>query len=216
MNKLYFHQAFKFLIVLSSALGVILAIVHADDSLYPLTYFTNQSNLLVFLIYLFYIFYYKKYQEKWITIIYQVVLAIVLTAIVYHLMLRPYIDPKTFGVNPFTDLLVHTVTPILVVVERIIFGKKGILQRKQALLWLTFPFLYYLFVLLYGFLGGSFHAGTDYESKYPYFFLNIKEEGIGYFFFVISLILMIGYLMVFINRVLLNRKRNDHGIIKAK
>ena len=213
MTRFQVHQASKVLIIISSGLGVLLALLYDGFSLAQLAYFTNQSNLLVFLTYFIYLIYYKKYKETFITILYQVVLAIVLTSIVYHLMLRPYIDPSTFQINTLTDLLVHTITPLLVIGERIVFGKKGILQRKQPWIWLSFPLFYYVFVLTYGLFGGRFNLGTSYESKYPYFFLNLKEEGVGYFMFIIALILFIGYIMVFMNRIVLNRKREKNGII---
>lgn len=209
------HTLLKLLIVVSSGTGVFLSIYYANFSLTTLTYFTNQSNLLIFILYIFYLFI-KKYKEPYITILYQGVLAIILTGVVYHLMLRPHIDPETFELNFWVDLLVHTITPILVIVERIIYGTKGILRTSHPLKWLAFPLFYYLFVLVYGFLGGYYHQGTEHQSKYPYFFLNIQEEGFFYFSLVLVLILMIGYLMVLFNRMIFfinHKKRGKYGIV---
>jgi len=206
LSKHTWHNLFKIFIILCSGLGLTLTIVNADGSLRSFAYFTNQSNLLVFLIYCYFLFNHKTYHEPFITILYQVVVAIVLTSIVYHLMLRPYIDETTYASSSLTDLLVHSFTPFLVVIERLIFSVKGIIQKSHPLYWLIFPLFYYVFSLIYGALGGLYQVGTENESRYPYFFLNFGESGVVYFLFVLVLILLIGYGIYYINRHLLNKE----------
>ena len=203
-----FHRSIKLLIIISSGLGVFLNVIQENFSFNPLLYFTHQSNLLVFIVYIFYLFRDKKHKQKEITILYQAVVAIVLTSLVYHAMLRPILDNTTIFGNGLVDILVHTITPILVVIERLVFSKKGVIQRKQPLLWLSFPMFYFVFTIIYSSLGGIYHEGTEYESKFPYFFLNFRENGIGYFFLVILLVLMIGYSIYFFNRKILIEKRD--------
>jgi hypothetical protein len=205
-KRFLIHQVFKALIIISSGLGLLLSFIESND-LSPMLYFTNQSNLFIFIVYLVFLVKHNNYHEPYISILYQAVLAIVLTGIVYHLMLRPYIDPSVYSPNSLSNLLVHTFTPIFVVIERIVFSRKGILQRKHPFIWLSFPMLYYVFVLVYGTFGGKFHSGTDYASKYPYFFLNIGEEGIGYFLLVILFIIVIGQLIYLSNRYIFTWKK---------
>lgn len=202
-QKLKYHQVFKLLIILSSALGLSLTIIDGSGSLRPFAYFTNLSNLLVLVIYTYYLIQYKSYHEPFISILYQGVLAIVLTGIVYHLMLRPYIDLDTLGSRPLTDLMVHTITPLLVVIERLIFSVKGVLQKSHPLYWLTFPLIYFIFTRIYARLGGLYQVGTEYESKYPYFFLNFQSSGYLYFILVILMVIFLGYTIYFLNRHIL-------------
>lgn len=203
----YIHPGLKVLIVLSSGLGVLLYIIQDDWSLNPLAYFTNQSNLLVFMVYLFLLFNSKSKNGLFTIILYQTVLAIVITGLVYHFILSPTFEGSS-DLNPIPNILVHSLTPLLVVVERLIFGDKHILNRWHPIYFLTFPLVYYIFTLVYASFGGLFGIGTEYESKYPYFFLNIKAYGVLYFILVIVLFVLIGYLMVFINHHPL--KKEEH------
>jgi len=206
--KQYHHKSIKILIIISSGLGVFLNIIQENFSFNSLLYFTHQSNLLVFIVYTVFLFHDKKYKQRQITILYQAVVAIVLTSVVYHGMLRPVLDNTSIFGNGFVDMLVHTITPILVVVERLLFSTKGVIQRKQPIYWLIFPMFYFFFTIIYSFLGGTFHKGTDYESKYPYFFLNFSDNGIGYFIVLIIIVLLIGYSIYFMNRRIMIRKRD--------
>lgn len=207
-KKHTWHQVFKLLVIISSGLGITLTLVEAGGSLRPFAYFTNQSNLLVFIVYTYFIFNHKAYHEPFITLLYQVVLAIVLTAVVYHIMLRPFIDEASYSSNSITDLLVHTFTPLLVVIERYFFSVKGILQKSHPLYWLIFPLVYFIFTLVYAALGGIYQAGTENASKYPYFFLNFEESGYGYFILVFIIVLVIGYTIYYFNRHWLNKKED--------
>ncbi|MDA3932096.1 MAG: Pr6Pr family membrane protein [Tenericutes bacterium] len=206
--KKHLHGSIKILVIISSGLGVFLNLVQENFSLNALTYFTHQANLLVFIVYTVFLFYDKKYKQTFITILYQAVVAIVLTSLVYHVMLRPIMSDPSFTENGLINLLAHTITPILVVAERVLFSTKGVLQRKQPILWLSFPMYYFVFTIVYASLGGVFRKGTEYESKYPYFFLNFKENGIGYFLVVVTLVLIIGYSTYFLNRRIFLRKRD--------
>lgn len=206
--KEHFHKSIKILIIISSGLGVFLNVIQEGFSFNSLIYFTQQSNLLVFIVYLIFLFYDKKFNHRDITILYQAVVAIVLTGFVYHFMLRPILDNTSILGNGFSDILVHTITPILVIFERWKFSKKDVIQRKQPIYWLVFPMFYFVFTIVYAALGGVFHKGTEYESNYPYFFLNFDENGFGYFIGVVVLVLLIGYSIYFLNRRILTRKRD--------
>ncbi|QWC00526.1 Pr6Pr family membrane protein [Mycoplasmatota bacterium] len=206
--KVYLHNTIKVLIIISSGLGVVLNIIQSNMSLYSLTYFTHQSNLFVFLVYLIFLFINHKNHRLFVVVFYQAIVGIVLTAMVYHLMLRPSLMGSSFEANDLVDILVHTLTPILVILERLFFSEKQILKRNYPLMWLAFPFVYYLFTIIYVIAGGIFNRGTEFESRYPYFFLNFEENGIVYFLLVILLILSIGYSMYFLNRKPLIRKRD--------
>ncbi|MCF7924473.1 MAG: Pr6Pr family membrane protein [Candidatus Izimaplasma sp.] len=206
MNKMHINKTIKFLIVISSGLGISLTLIDLGFSLSPFKYFTHLSNLFVLSIYLM-IFFKIKHKSKLFTIIkYQAVVSIVLTGLIYNFVLRPSINSIDYEVNSLADILVHTLTPILVIFDNLFFSKKGIIKRKYPLYWLIFPLIYYLCTLIYSFFGGKFHLGTSYESNYPYFFLNISEYGFGYFIIIVLIILVIGYTIFYINNFLYKDK----------
>lgn len=198
-NTTGLHKALILVIAFVSGLGVLLNVIRDDWSLNGLAYFTNMSNLLVFIVYGYLFFKSKSLGKIETMVLYQSVLAIVLTGLVYHLILSPTFD-EPITVNILPNILVHTLSPMLVVLERFIYSSPKTLHLRHPFYWLIFPIVYYVFVLIYGAYGGRFGVGTDYESEYPYFFLDINEYGIGYFLLVIILIIAIGFVIVYINR----------------
>lgn len=197
-NKFLLHKLLIILISLISGLGVLLNVAQDDWSLSGLAYFTNMSNILVFLVYGYLFFNQKPLNSLKRIILYQTVLSIVMTGLVYHLVLSPNFDGSSL-VNPLPNIMVHTLSPLLVIIERLIFSQRKALNRIYPLYWLAFPLIYYLFTLIYARFGGVFASGTEYESSYPYFFLNVKEYGPIYFIIVILFFILVGYLLVFIN-----------------
>ncbi|MFO7969847.1 MAG: Pr6Pr family membrane protein [Candidatus Izemoplasmatales bacterium] len=202
MNRLSYKKIFHYLIILSSFLGIVLNLIYENFSLGSFRYFTHLSNLFILVVYLIMIFKPKSNSKIFMLVKYQAVVAIVLTGIVYNLLLRPTISNPDYEVNTFIDLLVHTITPLLVIIERILFSKRKVIKPIYSIYWLTFPLFYYFYILMYSFSGGIFHEGTSYESKYPYFFLDIENNGFGFFIIVIILILLVGLITYYLNNKL--------------
>jgi len=93
----------------------------------------------------------------------------------------------------------------LVIIDRIIFTEKGSVKKYDSIIWLAYPLIYWVFTIIFVYFGGNFNT-TNIESNYPYFFLNFKEVGVGYFFLVISFIILIGYLVYFEDMFRNNKK----------
>jgi len=96
-----------------------------------------------------------------------IALYITFVAVVYHIMLRHLWDPQ--GLLLITDIALHTVLPILYVLDWILFAPKRTLRYAHIPYWLVFPTLYGLYTILRGALSGI----------YPYPFLNATELGLG-------------------------------------
>jgi len=199
MNKKKWHQVLKLVIVISALLGVALGIIDAGGSFAGLGYFTNQANVFIGLVYLYFIFLSREDEEPFLSILYVSVVAIIITGLVYHILLNPTLERSQEGLALWTDILVHSLTPLLVILERLLYGRSAIFKSKHILMAFIFPLYYLIFTWIYASLGGVFGQGTDYESKYPYFFLNFNEYGYGYFVLVMFFILLISYLVYFIN-----------------
>lgn len=209
MNEklLKYQKPIRIIIVIAAITGFILNSLGSRTPFRQYAYFTIQSNILVATVYLILLI--KKADSKFLQVIKtQATVAIILTGLVYNLMLRPYLDGIDYEPDTLSDLLVHTITPILVIIEYICFQKTNRTPWYFPLYNLIFPLVYWLFTLVYVVLGGNFN-GEDYTSNYPYFFLNFAEFGIGYFLLVLAFILFISYLLFFVNAIFYKKRVSE-------
>ncbi|MBW0119250.1 Pr6Pr family membrane protein [Pseudonocardia abyssalis] len=93
------------------------------------------------------------------------VLGITVTGIVFHTLLADLADLR--GAEAFADLLFHTVSPIVVVLGWLLFGPRGLIDRRAVLLSLLYPLLWLGFTLVRG-------AVIDW---YPYPFVDVSRLG---------------------------------------
>lgn len=194
-NKLILKRVFYSIIFISAFLGIIEHNTTADNPFQKYAYFTLQSNLLVAILY-FVLIFKKKKSRLFYLLENQVALAIILTGLVFNLMLKPYINIEEYNPNGFSDFLVHTLTPILVLIERIFISEIGKIRVFDPLYWLAFPFVYWIFTIIFVLLGGNYNTEST-TSNYPYFFLDFQEWGPWYFLLVLVFIVGIGYLLYF-------------------
>ena len=83
-------------------------------------------------------------------------------------------------VNPFllvNTLILHLITPVLVILDFLLFCPHGALQKKHAALWLSYPLGYVFFVFLYSaFIREPYYSfqmrGRTIDLMYPYPFLD--------------------------------------------
>lgn len=94
-----------------------------------------------------------------------VALSILLVGAVYHTLLRGLLDLS--GGAATADFLLHTLTPILVLLWWIVFAAKGGVKRRDPLVWALFPLAYFGYGLTRGTLDG----------RYPYPFMNVAKLG---------------------------------------
>jgi hypothetical protein len=94
------------------------------------------------------------------------VVAIVLVAVAYNLLLRQRWHPQ--GLARIADETLHVVTPALYVVFWCLSVPKGLVRWADVLAWLMYPLGYLLFALVLGALSGF----------YPYYFLDVRTQGL--------------------------------------
>jgi hypothetical protein len=90
-----------------------------------------------------------------------------IVAVVYHLVLAPRWDPK--GWQLATDIVLHTVAPLVLAAEWLLLTPKRELKYRGVMIWLGLPIAYGAYTLARGAITGI----------YPYFFLNVAELGFG-------------------------------------
>jgi len=102
-----------------------------------------------------------------------VTLYVAITGLVYHLVLTNPASGFAIGTVQRTlpeaigNQLLHTVVPLLAVLDWLLFDPRGRYRRRYALYWLAFPLGYLAFALIRGLVVG----------RYPYPFINVTELG---------------------------------------
>lgn len=93
------------------------------------------------------------------------VVSALFTGMAYEILLRHLWSPQ--GLHYVVDIVLHDLLPMLFLVYWVMHVPKQGLRWTHALLWLTYPSVYFLYTLLYGALDGF----------YPYPFLNASALG---------------------------------------
>lgn len=123
-----------------------------------------------------------------------ITLYISITGLIYHLLLASTFMPT--GLDWIVNLCTHTIAPVFFFIDWLITQKRKTYKYKYILFWIIFPMVYLVFGTLEGKISGHF--------RYP--FMNyIEMTGSEYLItisFVISAFIILGLLLVFINRKL--------------
>lgn len=122
------------------------------------------------------------------------VIAILLTCLVYNILLAPLKKPAEHFV--FHNLALHYAVPILFVIDWLLFDPKDNYRPFDPLRWTIFPLCYVGFALFNGLvLRIPIHGAKD--SPFPYFFLNVAKRGwsgvLTYTVIIAALYILMGY-----------------------
>jgi uncharacterized membrane protein len=202
--------AFRLCTVVAVVAGVVLTAAGPATVTGLLPYFTIQSNLA------YGAFAAWAAHRAWrgdvltaATVKGAVTLYVVITGLVYHLVLTNNASgfavatvqrqlPESTG-----SQLLHTVVPMLAVLDWLLFDVRGRYRWRYALWWLAFPLGYLAFALVRGLL----------VHRYPYPFLDVTDLGYGgvavsAVVFAIAFWLL-GLIFVLVDRVLSARPRRS-------
>ena len=132
------------------------------------------------------------------------VLCTLVTAVVYHTLLN-----NTFGgftpvsLEWWGNQLVHTVVPVLTVLDCLLLDEKGRLRRYHPLVWLLAPCGYFAVTVAFARAGICFPNSA---TPYPYPFLDVWSLGWGPVLRNVALLaagfFILGYLLFAIDRLL--------------
>ena len=115
---------------------------------------------------------------------------ITVVGLVYNLILRSLWEPR--GMQRMVDELLHSFIPVLFIVYWFLFNPKTTLKWKNAFLWLVYPLIYLIYILLRGASSGF----------YPYPFVNAGTLGYQqvalncFFLFLVFLALSFGFIYI--------------------
>lgn len=175
-----------------------------------LVYYTIQSNILVLLLFiglLIYtiIDYYKNGKNGSSSYLRRtkgfIMTAIILTFLVFWLVLAPTAFSMDGGSNYLGSIqnnLVHTITPLLLIIDWILFDYGKQFKKHDPYLWMIIPINYFIFAIIRATNG---NIGNT-NSRYPYDFIDFDKHGwmVAIYVVVICIVyIAIGHLILYID-----------------
>lgn len=117
-------------------------------------------------------------------------------------------------VGKIGNILVHYVVPIMALVDWIIFMPHGKIKLYHAFIWLIYPIVYDIFVMIRGTFGGPLRISADgVASYYPYPFIEVTTLEWGRVALITAGMVVgfigLGLLMIFIDRTLGKHQKNS-------
>lgn len=128
-------------------------------------YYTLQSNLIV-MIY-FVLLYLGKIKHVTLhKFIGGIVVYITITLIIFAIMLAPTYHPT--GWSQVSNIVAHYIVPVLVIFYFFYVKEKYNFRPKDVLIWISYPVVYILFMIVYGTI----------TNDYLYPFFQVSEVGV--------------------------------------
>lgn len=174
-TKLSFQ--FKILILVVCGIGLYLNFKIAPFNKMIL-YFTILSNLSCFIFYFVCTILKLSNKLKKNNIYYilkgMVTMAITVTMFVYWMLVASNTGMSLYSDHEIACRFVHLYTPILIIIDYLIFSEKGNLKISYPIIWSSVLALYGIFTILYCVFGGTYINGM----KYPYEYMNVDNLGL--------------------------------------
>lgn len=200
-------------------LGTVASVGTFDDVFYWdfYVYFTNLSNYFcIGLIIAGLISAIRKKEDSYINVApilyFMGLVAILITFLVFNILLAPSRSlEKNLSIN---SILLHVVIPILYILAWFLFYERKKVNWKYPFISILFPLIYIIFIFIHAaifkFDASIPGVGTNDSLIYPYFFLNISENGIPYvllwlFGFFVSFT-SIGYMYFGLDKITFKKK----------
>ena len=208
---------YKLLVLFSLLTGIILNIINTKSIISILSYYTLQSNILCLIAFtaiIISILFKRNYRKSEVYYVVKggIVICILITAIMYQIALMPYgfhMD-YNFENRYLANLLVHVVSPLLVILDYFLFDTKGKFKWFYPIIWLFIPLNYIIYVYTYSLNGGRFY-GIGGSKDFAYIFLDYNQIGyisVAKFLIIMTIfILVISYILVLIDKKLGNLKK---------
>lgn len=206
---------YKFFIILSTAIGITLNIASTTSVLSMVSYFTILSNFFCLtstVVFLILSFMKKDYSSSKIYYVIKgsMVIMIFLTGVIYTI--GQVSSNFENGIQSMTpgNILVHKVSPLLVITDYFFFDKKGFFKFRYTIYWIILPVIYVIYVYFYSDHGGRFFQIGGSE-KYGYFFLDYEALGylnvMKWLFLILVFLICASMFLVFIDHAVGKKER---------
>ncbi|MEW2518966.1 Pr6Pr family membrane protein [Actinacidiphila alni] len=173
-------SAYRLLIAATAVTGITIECAHFPPAR-VFTYFTILTNAAIALTFAPAAYRTRTRRRPVPPLVYgAVLLCIVITGLVYHLVLAndasDFSESEALGARTgalaVSNQLLHTVTPLTVTLDWLLFTTPGRFRWRHACQWLLLPLAYCAFALL----RGPFQPPAP-PSRYPYPFLDVDAHG---------------------------------------
>lgn len=219
-----FKQLYRLFFLFVCEAGIILqyAGMAGKGDLRMLTaYYTILSNILCFIYFAVLVIAQRKKENALIRG--AVTMCITVTGLVYHFMLGGFMGTAAGAGVPVTalsvsNILVHYVVPILVILDYFLFVPKGQYKSLYPLAWLVLPYAYFAFSMVRAEVSTRTFTGFGATSRYPYPFLDVDLYGWDKVLLIVLAVtvafIALGYIFYVLDRLLgknlsTSRKRRD-------
>lgn len=193
-------QLYRLLVAMCGLIGVGIQI--SQDGFGMLLYYTVLSNILVFST-LFYLIQKETLDgpinqfSHVLRLKGGVTMAIMITAVVYHFLLSPLVEPHEYW--NIRNFLVHYIAPIGFIADTLFLDRKNSYHWHDPFIWTLFPLGYFAFAIFNGMILKWAIPGAS-DSPYAYFFINVNKYGLNQVLvnaFVIAVVyILVGYLLL--------------------
>lgn len=215
---------FKIILAIGCFIGIILEtfIANRSSTAAMFCFYTVQSNILCLITIVWAIvrIIKKSGENKFFTILKSCsTMVITITFLIFSLLLSTK-SPFLFAEpHDYANFLVHYFTPVMIILDWLLFDKKGSYKFYYPLIWLAYPLLYTTFVFIRAAIFPPIFASTSGNLyPYPYFFFDVDVLGVfGVTKWIVVLLiasLVVGYIYVAIDRLIysLSNKRASNKI----
>ena len=220
MDKRKVSFVYRLLVIASLGTGIYLNIYKTTSLMSILSYFTLQVNIICLFSFIFFEIAdiakrnYRKH-ELYYVVKGALIIAVILMATTYWMALAPNqfeMDRlhECVESRKLRNILVHEVSPILVILDYLLFDEKRNFKLYYPIVWLLIPLNYTFYVYAYSAAGGKFY-GIGGSREFAYIFFDYKKigyEGVLYCMaFLTFVILILGYVMVLVDKILAKQKK---------
>jgi hypothetical protein len=220
---------FKVMFLVSCAYGLSLTFHSARNGFdIYISYYTTQSNILVFIVMFIMLIsevFYQGKKTRLLTILKSLsTVSIMVTFLIYHFILAPYINADITNVaGGYGNILVHYITPLWFFFDYLIFDTKGLTRITDPFIYTMFPVYYFVFSNMRAVNGKQYEYGS-FISQFPYPFLDYAVLGIygvsAAFLVILLSVILIGFLFIGLDKIMkkpLARYRSHvYGAISQK
>lgn len=206
-RNVYFATAFRAMTAVFLFYGILCHFSFSDGyvTAHNLTYFTVQSNIFCFICMCVFLFRTKKgVSEAMVSMKYAATLCILVTFLCFHYVI---LSSETYTGTLFSlqmkNFIAHYLSPLLMLLDWLLFQPKGKLSWYSPILWLICPLTYLLIIVT----RASFNSPEVFAraARYPYFFLDIDRIGSQVYIYILlylALFVFLGYLFLIVDKIL--------------
>lgn len=136
--------------------------------------------------------------------------AILLTFFVFNLLLAGAPDRDPAQNFQITSIAFHDVLPIMFLLDWVLFYHHRVVKWTYPLYSMIFPLVYLAFIYI---RAGIVHFDTSVPKLYPYFFIDINQQGVDgvirWCLILLAAFVVFGYVLMVLDRILPG-KRSVH------